>query len=145
MQTFSLSAKHTPPPLMCLMRCACKIMTMILKWGEGGADTFRMMTSYSGINEVAQQLCVELLIQLTATLISLAFPQLKYRGSISYHAMSCIALKHDVGMYFIMPCNGCCTFSFGTSDQRMSSYTTATTTATLKMSTHTYHESPTML
>lgn len=33
--------------------------------GGGGADTFSMMTSFSGINGVAQQLCVELLIHLS--------------------------------------------------------------------------------
>lgn len=58
--------------------------------GMGVADTFSMMTSFSGINGVAQQLCVEPLIQLAATLIPLAFPQLKCRGSVSYQAMPCI-------------------------------------------------------
>ena len=62
--------------------------------GMGVADTSSMMTSFSGINGVAQQqqqLCVEPLIQLAAaTLISLAFPQLKRRGSVSYQAMPCI-------------------------------------------------------
>lgn len=49
----------------------------------GGGDTFSMMTSCSGINEVAQQLCVEPLIQLTATQAYLAFPKLQARQLVS--------------------------------------------------------------
>lgn len=49
----------------------------------GGGDTFSMMTSCSGINEVAQQLCVEPLIQLTATQAYLAFPKLQATQLVS--------------------------------------------------------------
>lgn len=85
--------------------------------GMGVADTFSMMTSFSGINGVAQQLCVEPLIQLAATLISLAFPRLRCRGSVSYQAMPCIPLthplyKHSNDMLAFMV-NGSYTFSAG--------------------------------
>ena len=76
---------------VCVYVCVCLIMKV--GWGWGIADTFSMMTSFSGINGVAQQLCVEPLIQLAATLISLAFPQLKYGGSVSYHPIPCIPLN----------------------------------------------------
>lgn len=87
--------------------------------GMGVADTFSMMTSFSGINGVAQQLRVEPHIQLAATLISLAFLQLKCRGSVSYQAMPCIPLTHPLCKHshaklaFIMPYNGSFTFSAG--------------------------------
>lgn len=85
------------------------------KWngmGMGVADTFSMMTSSSGINRVAQQLCVKPLM----TLMSLAFPQLKRRGSVSYQAMPCIALTHpfckhsNTKLAFIISCNTSYTF-----------------------------------
>lgn len=46
----------------------------------GVADTFSMMTSFSGINEVVQQLCIEPLTQLAVALMYLAFPPAKMWG-----------------------------------------------------------------
>lgn len=64
--------------------CVCE-MRVRREW-RGSADTFSMMTSFAGINGVAQQPCAETLIWLAATLIPLAFPLLKYGGSVSYQA-----------------------------------------------------------
>lgn len=86
---------------------------------DGGGDTFSMMTSFSGINGVAQQQQLYVELSHLATLIPAAFPQLRYRGSVSYQPMPCIPLtlplcKHsDVELSFIKPCNGSQTLSAG--------------------------------
>lgn len=112
--------------------------------GDRMVDTFSIMTSSSGINKVAQQLCVEPLIQLTATL---AFPKLKSRGSVSYQAVSCIPTPTDcvlhIGSFYIKSCNDCTLSQLDIKDQHGQSYKPATTTATLKnMNTRRYNETP---
>lgn len=140
---------------MRLLRCERQIMKtrrrgVAGEGGVGGGQTpFSMMTSFSGINEVAQQLCVEPLIQLTAILISLVFPLLKYRGSVSYQAMSCIPPppstlaptpismdRATLRLSFIKPRNGC--FYFLSWTAQINAGLSLYTTVTLKtMSAHT--------
>lgn len=93
--------------------------------GMGVADTSSMMTSFSGINGVAQQhqqqqrqLCVERLIQLATdfSCISSAETQgLCFIPSIAMYPLR-PTLFVNIAMLswaFIMPCNGRYTFSAG--------------------------------
>lgn len=93
---------------------ACVLMRVGWGWG------WRTPSAWWHHSQVSMEWrsSVEPLIQLAATLISPAFPQLKRRGSVLYQAMPCTpthpSCKHsDVSLSFIMPCNGSCTFSAG--------------------------------
>lgn len=133
-----------PPPETGLLISAC---LWSLKWiGDGGGwhlqhDDIILRYQQSG----AAALC-QASHPVVATLTSLAFPQLKCRGSVSYQALPYIVLTHpfckhsNTKMAFIRSCNtsysfwaGCCT-------------AVDITTATIEKSyTHTFLERPSIL
>lgn len=141
---------HTQPLLsalhhqqVCWDVCACDNGSGL---GMGVAGTFSMMTSFSGINGVAQQLHVESLAQLAVRLMLLAFPPAEMWGA-TFH-MPCTPWTHPLCKHSntmlasIMSYNDGYTFSAGCHTAvDMTSYPTLASPCTLKMgSRHTFLE-----
>lgn len=135
LSTRNLCLTHSTTSKSAWDACACDNGSGL---GMGVAGTFSMMTSFSGINGVAQQLHVESLAQLAVRLMLLAFPQLK-GGGATFHIRQCHAphplCKHSNTMLAsIMSYNDSSTFSAGCHTAvDMASYPTLAFPCTWKM------------